>query len=290
MVVLLAVGVCERVQFSQEQRVFQHSLDWFDQVRLQRGRMLLFGVALVQKRLEGCVCFCWRGHKHRKMWLCCHSTDRDRTIWRWAAFVMLFTIQHKMFSSTLSSLTYWKTLLRNHHKSAESTLNSKNSQWEEADQPHRHPHRIVLHTGAAHMRFTDPQVPGSVKIPELTGSKVAFELRFTYLWPALWALWCGWHRKRCRSWSGRRNTGTSRPEKRGFSVRREGFWEKYIRYHGLRWINLVMNACEWCTTTVVSQKTWYYYNTHTKKHGICPKNMVPCYLNEQTRHCELDLV
>lgn len=31
------------------------------------------------------------------------------------------------------------------------------------------------------MRFTDPQVLGSVKIPELTGSKVAFELRFTYL-------------------------------------------------------------------------------------------------------------
>lgn len=140
MVVLLAVGVCERVQFSQEQRVFQHSLDGFDQVRLQRGRMLLFRVALVQKRLEGHICFCWRGHKHRKMWLCCHSTDSDRTIWRRAAFVMLFTIQRKMFSSTLSSLTYWKTLLHNHHKSAESTLNNKNSQREEADQPHRHPH------------------------------------------------------------------------------------------------------------------------------------------------------
>lgn len=47
MVVLLAVGVGERVQFSQQKRVFQHSLDGFDKERLQRGRMLLFGVALV---------------------------------------------------------------------------------------------------------------------------------------------------------------------------------------------------------------------------------------------------
>lgn len=67
MVVLLAVRVGERVQLSQQQRVFQHSLDGFDQVRLQRGRMLLFGVALVQKRLEGRVCLRWRGHKHSKL-------------------------------------------------------------------------------------------------------------------------------------------------------------------------------------------------------------------------------
>ncbi len=153
MVVLLAVGVCERVQFSQEQRVFQHSLDGFDQVWLQRGRMLLFGVALVQKRLEGHVCFCWRGHKHRKMWLCCHSTDSDRTIWRRAAFVMLFTRQRKMFSSTLSSLTYWKTLLHNHHKSAESTLNNKNSQREDTHTPRQD---CITHRSRSHEIYRPP--------------------------------------------------------------------------------------------------------------------------------------
>lgn len=178
-----------------------------------------------------------------------------------------------MFSSPLSSSSYWKTLLCNlsYNKSAELALNYKNSQPEEAEHPHTasgwyytlEPLTWDLQT---------PQVQGSVKIPEFTDSKVAFELRFTHLWPALWALWCGWHRKRYRSWSGLRNTGMSHPEKTGFSVRREGFWEKYIRYHGLRWIKLVMNASEWCTTTVVSkkhginvthvQKTWYMLQKH----------------------------
>lgn len=186
MVVLLAVRVGERVQFSQQQRVLQHSLDGFDKVRLQRGRMLLFGVALVQKSLEGSVCLRCGGHKHSKLWLCRHRFVCFDSDW-WHCYVFH---KYTMFSSTLNSSTNWKTLLRNHHKSAESMLNNKNRRREDPDQPHRHPHTAGelydWRPRADHMRFTDPQPQGSVKIPEF--SKVMFELRFTYLWPALWAL------------------------------------------------------------------------------------------------------
>lgn len=59
-VVLLAVGVSEGVELLQQQRVLQDSLDGFDQVRLQSGRMLLSGVSLGQEGLEIGVGFCWK--------------------------------------------------------------------------------------------------------------------------------------------------------------------------------------------------------------------------------------
>ncbi len=171
-----------------------------------------------------------------------------------------------MFSSTLSSLTYWKTLLHNHHKSAESTLNNKNSQREDT------------HTAAGLYYTPEPltwdlQTPGcralwtsqnwqAARSP-LSWDLRTFDQHFGHFGVA--------GTESAVDLKGRRNTGKSRPEKRGFSVRREGFWEKYIRYHDLRWINLV-NACEWCTTTVVSQKhgiiithiqkTWYMPQKH----------------------------
>lgn len=60
MVVLLAVGVSQGVEFPQQQRVLQDPLDGFDQIRLQRGRVLLSGVPLSQESLEVWVCFCCR--------------------------------------------------------------------------------------------------------------------------------------------------------------------------------------------------------------------------------------
>lgn len=59
-VVLLAVRVSEGVELLQQQRVFQNSLDGFDQVRLQGGRVLLSGVSLSQESLEIGVGFCWK--------------------------------------------------------------------------------------------------------------------------------------------------------------------------------------------------------------------------------------
>lgn len=56
---LLAVRVSERVELLQQQRVLQDSLDGFDQVGLQSGRMLLSGVPLGQEGLEIGVGFCW---------------------------------------------------------------------------------------------------------------------------------------------------------------------------------------------------------------------------------------
>lgn len=59
-VVLFAVRVSEGVELLQQQRVLQNSLDGFDQVRLQSGRMLLSGVSLGQEGLEIGVGFCWK--------------------------------------------------------------------------------------------------------------------------------------------------------------------------------------------------------------------------------------
>lgn len=57
---LLAVRVSEGVELLQQQRVLQDSLDGFDQVRLQSGRMLLSGVSLSQEGLEVRVGFRWK--------------------------------------------------------------------------------------------------------------------------------------------------------------------------------------------------------------------------------------
>ena len=59
-VVLLAVGVREREELSEQQRVLQDPLDGFDQVRLQSGRVLLSGVSLSQESFEIWIRLCWR--------------------------------------------------------------------------------------------------------------------------------------------------------------------------------------------------------------------------------------
>lgn len=59
-VVLLAVRVSQGVELLQQQRVLQNSLDGFDQVRLQSGRVLLSGVPLGQEGLEIGVGFRWK--------------------------------------------------------------------------------------------------------------------------------------------------------------------------------------------------------------------------------------
>lgn len=46
-VMLLTVWVCEWVKLLKQEGVLQYPLDGFDQVGLQRGRVLLFGVALI---------------------------------------------------------------------------------------------------------------------------------------------------------------------------------------------------------------------------------------------------
>ena len=51
-VVLLAVWVCERIQFLEQEGILQHPLDGFDQVGFQGGGVLLLGVALFQEGLE----------------------------------------------------------------------------------------------------------------------------------------------------------------------------------------------------------------------------------------------
>lgn len=59
-VVFLTLRVREGVQLLQQQGVLQDPLDGFDQVRLQRGWMLLSGVSLSQESLEIWVGLCWR--------------------------------------------------------------------------------------------------------------------------------------------------------------------------------------------------------------------------------------
>ncbi len=58
-VVLLTVWVCEWVELLQQKGIFQHSLDGFDQVWLQGGRVLLLRVALIQEGLEIRIGFGW---------------------------------------------------------------------------------------------------------------------------------------------------------------------------------------------------------------------------------------
>lgn len=64
-VVLFAVGVGERVELPQQQRVLQDPLDGFDQVRLQRGGVLLPGVPLRQEGLELWIGFGCRGEMRK---------------------------------------------------------------------------------------------------------------------------------------------------------------------------------------------------------------------------------
>ncbi len=47
-----------------------------------------------------------------------------------------------------------------------------------------------------------------------------------YLSPGPSGPWCGWHRSRCRAWSGQRSRGTSPQEKTAASVSREGVRER----------------------------------------------------------------
>ena len=53
--VLGALGVGQRHQLSEQQRVLQDSLDGFDQVRLQGGRVLIGRIPRFQEVLEGRV-------------------------------------------------------------------------------------------------------------------------------------------------------------------------------------------------------------------------------------------
>ena len=52
------VGVGEHLQLLEQERVFQDALDGFDQVRLQRGRVLLARVPRLQKVAQDLVRLC----------------------------------------------------------------------------------------------------------------------------------------------------------------------------------------------------------------------------------------
>lgn len=62
-----------------------------------------------------------------------------------------------------------------------------------------------------------------------------------YLSPGPSGPWCGWHRSRCRAWSGQRNKGTNPQEKTAASVNRESVREKQRQCYTQR-------AREWCYT------------------------------------------
>lgn len=70
---LLALGVGERDELSQEQGVFEDPLYRFDEVRLQRGRVLLGQVPLLQEVLKCSVCLGWMEQNHLSITL----RDRD---------------------------------------------------------------------------------------------------------------------------------------------------------------------------------------------------------------------
>lgn len=54
---LLALMVGQRHQLLEQQWVLEHPLNWLDEVRLQRGGVLLGGVPGVQKSLKGFISF-----------------------------------------------------------------------------------------------------------------------------------------------------------------------------------------------------------------------------------------
>lgn len=55
-----ALGVGEGHQLSEQQRILQDSLNRFDQVRLQRRRVLIGWIPRLQEVFEGSVCLRWR--------------------------------------------------------------------------------------------------------------------------------------------------------------------------------------------------------------------------------------
>lgn len=57
MIVLLALVVRQGHQLLEQQRVLEHPLNWLDEVRLQRGGVLLGGVPGIQKSLKGFISF-----------------------------------------------------------------------------------------------------------------------------------------------------------------------------------------------------------------------------------------
>jgi hypothetical protein len=57
MLVFVGVGIGQVPQLLQQQGVLQYPLYRLDQIRLQRGGMLLFGVARRQEFLQGLIAF-----------------------------------------------------------------------------------------------------------------------------------------------------------------------------------------------------------------------------------------
>lgn len=55
---LLALGVGEGDELSEQQRVLEHSLHRLDEVGLQGGGVLLSGVPRLQELLERLICLC----------------------------------------------------------------------------------------------------------------------------------------------------------------------------------------------------------------------------------------
>ena len=51
-------------QLSEKQRVFQYSLDWFDEVRFERDRVLLTRVTGFKEILQSCVTICKRSSEN----------------------------------------------------------------------------------------------------------------------------------------------------------------------------------------------------------------------------------
>ena len=58
--VLFALVVCQGHELLEQQRVLEHPLDGLDEVRLQRGGVLLGGVPGVQESLEGFISFSYK--------------------------------------------------------------------------------------------------------------------------------------------------------------------------------------------------------------------------------------
>lgn len=64
--VLLALGVGEGDELSEQQRVLEHSLHRLDEVGLQGGGVLLSGVPRLQELLERLICLCWERERERE--------------------------------------------------------------------------------------------------------------------------------------------------------------------------------------------------------------------------------
>lgn len=57
---LLALVVRQRHELPEQQRVFEHPLNWLDEVGLEGGGMLFGGIPGVQKSLEGLISFSYK--------------------------------------------------------------------------------------------------------------------------------------------------------------------------------------------------------------------------------------